>query len=138
MPNSELDDPFDPNTWEADSYEYRIYGDDHARTFVVLDRVDYEWAIRWRWRPKRSGNGSKKTYLCRNVHDQSQGERIQHNLFMHVAIMKRTGIQQPTSEHVLVDHLDGDEFNCKRANLAWVTKLANGRKLKRAKEKIND
>lgn len=118
--------------------EYRIYGDDRASEWCVVDEIDYQWAIQWKWRFKRSGKKSKKKYLCRNVHERlydgpAKESRVQRNLFLHVAIMERTGKRPPTPLHNIVDHIDGDEFNCRRGNLGYVTKLENGRKKKRVK-----
>ena len=135
-----MDDIFDPNNWSKEEPEYRIYGDRNAEHYAVVDEVDYQWAIKWLWRFKKSGKKSRKEYLCRNAHEArgtsgNREGRIQHNLFLHVAIMQRTGIKPETPEHKIVDHIDGDERNCRRSNLQWVTSLANGRKRKRVNNK---
>ena len=44
-PNEVLD-PLDPNVWPA--HEHRIYGDDNANVYAVVDEDDYLWAIKWK------------------------------------------------------------------------------------------
>lgn len=134
----QLLDPFDPNNWPhfiGLPHEFRIYGDDRAHEFCVVDEVDYHWAIRWRWHvnkphPKRNG---KKRYFCRN---QSNAARYLPTLYLHVEIMKRTGIVPTSDLHFLVDHADGDELNCRRANLRWATRSFNNRNINGSHESI--
>jgi hypothetical protein len=110
---------FDPNEWQ-DQHEHRIYADDTLLVYAIVDAEDYPWACRWKWhinKPHFNRHGQKK-YLCRSV---GWGKNYRPKLYLHVEIMKRTGITPPTPAHTLVDHLDGDEFNCQRGNLVWAT-----------------
>ena len=116
--------PDDPNTWK-NNHEYRIYGDDRASVWAVVDEIDYHYFVNWLWSPKWS-KGHTKVYLRRNVQTGTKKDgRIQQTLFLHVAIMKRTGIQPPSPLHVIVDHRDSDSMNCKRSNLRWATHSMN-------------
>jgi hypothetical protein len=38
---------------------------------------------------------------------------------------ERRGIERPTTEHTMVDHIDCDSLNCLRANLRWATPRMN-------------
>lgn len=120
-------DPFDPNTWaQPQNHEFRLYLDDNAFEYVVLDEVDYHHFVQWRWlvnkpHPARVG---KKRYATRTGPREGT---YRPKYYLHVEIMKRTGIQPPSPNHTLVDHRDGDEFNCRRSNLRWATVVLNNR-----------
>lgn len=120
-----LDDPFDPNLIVfIDNREWRIYGDDNAATWCIVSPEDYQWAIQWRWhinKPHPSRNGTKQ-YFVRSL---SRGGNYKPKLYLHVEIMKRTGILPPCPLHTIVDHDDGDEWNCRRGNLFWATPKQN-------------
>lgn len=114
--------PDDPT---PEPHEYRVYGDDMAQTWVVVDQEDYQWGIQWKWHfnePHPSRNGSKR-YLCRS--NGSGGRRRGKKFIFHVEIMKRKGVPPPDAEHTFVAHLDDDEFNCRRSNLEWTTARKN-------------
>lgn len=107
----------DPN------WEYRIYGDDRASVWAVVDEVDYQWAIQWRWNPKRFRG---KVYLRRAVNKYAEGVRIgAATLYLHIEIMRRSGVIPLSDQHVLVDHRNGDSLDCRRHNLRWATSSIN-------------
>lgn len=113
------DDPTRP------PHEHRVYGDDMAQSWAVVDEIDYQWAIRHRWHvnkphPARKG---KKQYFCRS--NGSGGRSRGPRLFLHVEIMKRKGVPPPDAEHTIVGHIDDDEWNCRRDNLEWTTYKKN-------------
>ena len=121
----EIIDFFNPNTWVYEPHEYRIYGDDRENVWAVVDEIDYHFFGQWLWSPKFSRDG-RKFYLRRNVQIGSKlNGRVQQTLFLHVAIMKATGIQPPSPLHVIVDHRDSDSMNCRRNNLRWATHSMN-------------
>lgn len=125
-------DIFDPNNWEdlfraEEQRECRIYGDDNAQTYCVVDFEDYHWAMQRKWHPNKphpKRNGTKQYYRSRagwQSHLEHCGE------YLHVAILKRAGVPPPTPKHTLVDHIDGNEWNCRRGNLTWCTAVRNRR-----------
>lgn len=127
-------DPWDPNNWDLDKHEYRIYGDDNAQTWCVVDEVDYHWAIRWKWHintPNPKVNGSKRYF----VRSTSNGRRWGPKLYLHIAILKRARRRRPSPLHIYSDHKDGNERNCRRKNLRWRTPKQN-RKTARGHNKI--
>lgn len=116
---------FDPNDVFSVEEECRIvWGDDHAMVAALVDPIDYQWALQWRWSPKWS-RGGRKVYLRRNVQVGPKSCRVQKNLFLHTAIMQRMGLQPPTPAHTLVDHRSGDGLDCRRRNLRWATPQMN-------------
>ena len=122
----ELIDPFNPNTWIISDHEFRVYGDDNAQTWAIVDEIDYQWAVQWRWHWKKSPCG--KLYLRRTGSEWNNGIRLcTFTLYLHVEIHKRTGIEPTSPLHNLVDHRDSDSHNCRRNNLRWLTKEQNGR-----------
>ena len=120
------EDFLDPNNWVQlfQPHEYRIYADDNAFRWAVVDEEDFQFAVRHKWhinKPHPTRNG-KKEYFCRSV---GRGGDYKPKIYLHVVIMKRTGILPPSELHTIVDHLDGDEWNCRRSNLDWVTPRQN-------------
>jgi hypothetical protein len=126
---------WDPNIlFNQPPHECRIYGDDNAQTWSVVSPEDYQACVAYRWRYKASSSGghrkTKKRYLARNVHvnhgngGAARDNRTQENEFLHAFIMKRMGKPRPSAKHI-IDHRDGDEDNCRRKNLRWVTPSFN-------------
>lgn len=124
-----------PDDSTPEPHEFRIYADDMAQVWAVVDEVDYHWAIRWKWHinkphPRRNG---KKQYFCRS--NGSGGRRRGSRIYLHIEIMKRAEIHKPDVEHIYGGHLDDNEWNCKRDNLAWITPRKN-RLASRNKQKM--
>ena len=139
---------FDPNIlFKPVPYEFRIYADDNAQTWGVVDEEDWQFLVQWRWSwsgLSSNHKSSQKQYLRRNIQtliepqsgtylDPVDGyikpnrKRIQQSLRMHVVIMLRTEIPPPDPDHLLVDHRDGNEHNYRRKNLRWYTHSKNTR-----------
>jgi HNH endonuclease len=134
-----VEDFFDPNTWDQEQYEFRIYADDYANDYAVVDQIDYQYLIQWRWKiclskPSREfGKKKRKPYLSRSVptivgkdYYDDNGKRHQNRvvstIYLHRVVMERTGIPQPkTNQQIIVDHANGNEFDCRRKNLRWAT-----------------
>ena len=117
-------DMWNPNNWEIKEHEYRIYADDKAIKYAVVDEIDYHYLIQWKWSIKYSKRG-KKFYLRRSTHEGSRKSRTVKTLFLHTVVMERTGVIKPSPLHFLVDHRDSDSMNNRRSNLRWATPSMN-------------
>ncbi len=140
-----VDDIFDPNTWDLyNNWEFRVYADDYANEWAIVDRVDYQYLIEWRWKPGKSrvskGTAKPKVYLCRAVptivgkDTYENGKRIQNRvtstLYLHQAVMERKGDLRPkTNKKLIIDHANGNGMDCRRKNLRWATISFNNKNL---------
>jgi hypothetical protein len=111
----------------------RIYASDTDPTiFALVDAVDYQWALQWKWRAKVS-RGGKKIYLCRKTSiwlgkgTRIEPNRTQGNAWLHIEVMKRKGEVPPDLWHTIVDHRNSDGLDCQRGNLRWVTPSMNAK-----------
>lgn len=130
LKNSELNsDPFQEfHEGKIQEHEYRIYGNAKASIWAIVDEEDYAFFMRWRWCPKSCKRG--KVYLRRAIGENLNGVRLRtSSVYLHVEIMKRTGIEIPCPQHKLVDHLNGNSLDCRRINLRWATSSMNNRNL---------
>jgi len=121
-------DPFDLEAWPIEDTPQRIYGDAALSIWGLVDPIDYPWASQWCWSILR--RPGRKPYLkrTRDVYAEGYGRQRCEAVYLHVEIMKRTGIAPPTPEHVLVDHIDYlDTLNNCRHNLRWATYSMNNR-----------
>jgi hypothetical protein len=107
--------------------ERRIYLDDRAERYAVVDDDDYQYFVRWRWAPKFSKGRLRKCYAYRTKTERSQGSKRTSSLYLHVEILKRSGVARPSAYHIIGDHRDGDSLNCRKANLRWATSSQNRR-----------
>jgi hypothetical protein len=124
------------NDWDpevifaADQHECRIYGDDRCSEWAVVDEVDYAWAIQWCWtivEPIPDGRRGRCRYFRRTARDQ---DGRCYTVYLHVAIQRRAVPVCPIVDGV-VDHRDGDTFNCRRGNLVDATYAMNRRNARR-------
>lgn len=111
----------------------RIYDTDLER-FAVVDEEFYSRLITSRgrsgriigrlWRikpPHPNRNGQKKYFVT------TSGWRKREAKFLHIMVMELSGVKPPSRRHVLVNHIDGDEWNCRLSNLEWATAVRNRR-----------
>jgi hypothetical protein len=109
----------------ATVYGRSIYLGEHngIAIFTRVSVEDYEWACQWRWRftmDKRK----KKYYATRNTRIRSEHRQV--TLFLHKEILiDRMHAGQPSYEHHIGDHGDGDSLNNVRTNLSWATASDN-------------
>lgn len=113
---------------EHDRHEHRIYLDDRGDEYAIVDAVDYQWAIQWRWNAKRDPNG--KVYARRAISETVGGQRLStKTLYLHIEIMKRKKKRRPSKHHLVADHRNGKSLDCRRSNLRWATYQQNNRNL---------
>jgi hypothetical protein len=118
----------------VDDYPCRIYDVNYDR-FAIVDARVYPHMIiqyqkRWkRWiprlwtvRPPHKTRKGQKLYFV-----NSSGWREARPRFLHVEIMTRFGPPKPSPKYTIVNHIDGDEWNCLLENLEWSTHLRNRR-----------
>jgi hypothetical protein len=123
-----VDDFFDPRSWIEQEHEHRIYLDDRLDRWAIVDYEDWLWACRWRWSAKIARGGNKIYAYRTGTTGSIEKESIYRwSIYLHVAIMERSGIKRPSSKHSMVDHRNGKELDCRKANLRYATPSMNRR-----------
>jgi hypothetical protein len=124
-------DPYDwldPNTWGMDLPYRALWLSADGNQFCILDRIDYDWAIKWIWRTtsSRQREGKKvNLYATRNTrHGTPTGP--QTKIYLHKEVLKRSFALPPTPEHIVGDHINGNSLDNRRSNLRWATLSMNG------------
>jgi hypothetical protein len=138
-------DFFDPNNWQQNNYEHRVYADDYANQYAIVDEIDYQYLVQWRWKISVSkasaGAKRRKAYLARAVpmivgkdykdeNGKRHQQRITSTVYLHKIVMERSGIVKPnTNKELIVDHANGNGFDCRRKNLRWATRSFNSKNI---------
>jgi hypothetical protein len=115
----------DPRGWEHDLPYAPIWLDPAEGLFAVLDAEDHAWARQWMWDITWDRHG-RKPYATRMI--TLEGRRVK--VFLHKAVLVRSGKRPPTPNHKIGDHQDGESLNCRRGNLEWATPSMNRRNIK--------
>lgn len=90
--------------------------------FCVVDAIDSEWALQWRWHATPNSTG-KKFYATRMTRER--GTRKNIKIYMHKEILRRSGKAQPSPNHTIGDHDNGESLHNWRNNIFWVTLRMN-------------
>jgi hypothetical protein len=105
----------------------RIYLDKNCEVFALVSPEDYEWATQWRW-----GWVWDRTKTKRYARRTPRGAGgVSQTIWLHKAVLNRSGKVQLTEAHTIGDHQDGESLNDQRSNLEWATVSQNRRNRKR-------
>jgi hypothetical protein len=129
-------DFFDPNTWEPRP-PCRIYDRDMERFALVDEKYFYDLVTQRDTNPHRTGKLMSRRWNIKPAHKKRNGKKLYfvssagwrqgRAVFLHVLVMRMTGKLPPSNKHKLVNHIDGDEWNCQEENLEWATHVRNRR-----------
>lgn len=124
-----------PPSIEPPGVQHLPLGDYSNAPVILLDWIDYQWAIRWRWSwctSKIGRNRRHKVYARRNTGNGLS----QQWLWLHKEICFRQHGPAPSLFHTIADHANGLTLDCRRENLRWAT--ASGNRLNIAVEESCD
>lgn len=95
---------------------------------VIVDPVDYDWALQWMWDvkfSKRSETRRLKVYPMRKDRNGTGWK----NVYLHREIIRRAKKYPRSNLYTLVDHKNGNTLDCRRCNLRWATPAMNRRNI---------
>lgn len=130
-------DFLDPNTWDLEGRECRIYDVDLER-YAVVDEEFFSRLVTMRdTNPGRTGKLLPRRWKINKEHPTRNGKKLYFvttagwrsggATFLHVEVMRLSGRLPPSPRHKLVNHIDGNEWNCRLSNLEWATHVKNRR-----------
>lgn len=108
-------DPLAPWNWEAPAIMRVILSDRDETLVALVDPEDWPFAAQWRWCRSPSGYARRAHRLA----------GLAVSTFLHREIALRAFGPPPSRRHVVVDHLNGDRCDNRRANLRWATLSEN-------------
>lgn len=126
-------DPFDPRNWPEywRGTQTLPLGDGCNAPVILLDWIDYQWAIRWKWTWTTSKQGATRRHKVYGRRNTGGGALVsgyrtpQVWVWLHKEICEREHGPAPSLFHTIADHIDGDTLNCRRRNLRWATPSEN-------------
>lgn len=107
----------------------RVWLDDHGGTFCLVSEEDHAWALQWKWHFVFDKHRRKK-YAARNTRLAGRAGP-QTKIYMHKAILERSGLERPGPEYTIGEHGDGESLNNQRWNLTYTTPSGNRRTARR-------
>jgi len=107
---------------------YRIWLDSACTVCALVSFEDYEWALQWKWQITWDRH-KRKMYATRSTTtgEVRNGRKVRVKIYLHKAVLERSGKVQPCGKHTMGDHGDGNSLNCQRWNLEWATPSQNRR-----------
>jgi hypothetical protein len=96
-----------------------VFLDNYANAYALVSEEDAVWLRQWLWHKTKERHG--RIYARRTIKVNGRSRSI----YMHREIMIRSGIVPPSSDHFLVDHINGDGLDNRRSNLRWATASDN-------------
>ena len=85
---------------------------------ATVDDLDFDWLNKVSWQVHRNPFG--KRYAQATL--RTGGRKVA--VYMHRLVACQVALP-PTTDHSIVDHLDGDSLNNRRSNLRWATPSQN-------------
>ena len=126
-------DELDPRTWPIwTPTDRRIHATNKLELSVLLDEDVYFELARFTWNCFTTK--ASKIYFRRSVWVPGAGKRTlrlpnagqNRTILLHQDVMRVRGVEAPQDgQRWVVDHLDGEELDCRFRNLRWATYKQN-------------